>query len=198
MQRTSLIGRAVLLGTLLLIAGGGLAAAQAPHTTSPPAPPTTGAPPDAEAAPAGPELPTWSVTPAGENGLADRTHFVETACVLRPLAQSHHNSPGDRRQGTLDQPVTTAHERTHEKIRPRDAHLHDRGHRAAGSPGGLVALARGQAVLEGRSYVTPEDVKSVAVPALAHRLSLRPELWVRRVTGDDIVTELLSTVPSPR
>jgi len=62
----------------------------------------------------------------------------------------------------------------------------------------LVALARGQAVLEGRSYVTPEDVKSVAVPALAHRLSLRPELWVRRVTGDDIVTELLSTVPSPR
>jgi MoxR-like ATPase len=62
----------------------------------------------------------------------------------------------------------------------------------------LVALARGQAVLEGRSYVTPEDVKSVAGPALAHRLSLRPELWVRRVTGDDIVTELLSTVPSPR
>jgi MoxR-like ATPase len=62
----------------------------------------------------------------------------------------------------------------------------------------LVALARGQAVLEGRGYVTPEDVKAVAVPALAHRLSLRPELWVRRVTGDDIVTELLSTVPSPR
>jgi MoxR-like ATPase len=62
----------------------------------------------------------------------------------------------------------------------------------------LVALARGQAVLEGRSYVTPEDVKAVAVPALAHRLSLRPELWVRRITGDDIVTELLSTVPAPR
>jgi MoxR-like ATPase len=62
----------------------------------------------------------------------------------------------------------------------------------------LVALARGQAVLEGRGYVTPEDVKAVAVPALAHRLSLRPELWVRRVTGDDIITELLSTVPAPR
>ena len=62
----------------------------------------------------------------------------------------------------------------------------------------LVALARGQAVLDGRGYVTPEDVKAVAVPALAHRLSLRPELWVRRVTGDDVVTELLSTVPSPR
>ncbi len=62
----------------------------------------------------------------------------------------------------------------------------------------MVALARGQAVLEGRGYVTPEDVKAVAGPALAHRLSLRPELWVRRVTGDDIVAELLSTVPAPR
>jgi MoxR-like ATPase len=62
----------------------------------------------------------------------------------------------------------------------------------------LVALARGRAVFEGRSYVTPEDVKAVAVPALAHRLSLRPELWVRRITGDDIVTELLETVPAAR
>ncbi|MGZ4610638.1 MAG: AAA family ATPase [Actinomycetes bacterium] len=62
----------------------------------------------------------------------------------------------------------------------------------------LVALARGRAVLDGRSYVTPEDVKAVAVPALAHRLSLRPELWVRRVTGDDIVAELLTTVPAAR
>jgi len=66
--------------------------------------------------------------------------------------------------------------------------------------GGLatVALARGQAMLEGRDYVTPEDVKKVAVPALAHRLSLRPELWVRRVTGDDVVTEILTTTPTPR
>ena len=62
----------------------------------------------------------------------------------------------------------------------------------------LVALSRGQAVLEGRDYVTPEDVKAVAVVALAHRLSLRPELWVRRVTGADVVSEILSTVPAPR
>jgi MoxR-like ATPase len=62
----------------------------------------------------------------------------------------------------------------------------------------LVALARGQAMLDRRDYVTPEDVKAVAVAALAHRLSLRPELWVRRVTGGDIVTELLETVPAPR
>ncbi len=62
----------------------------------------------------------------------------------------------------------------------------------------LVALSRGQAVLEGRDYVTPEDVKKVAVCALGHRLSLRPELWVRRVTGDDVVAELLGSVPVPR
>ena len=62
----------------------------------------------------------------------------------------------------------------------------------------LVALARGHAVLDGRDYVTPEDVKAVAVVALAHRISLRPELWVRRVTGVDVVTELLLTVPAPR
>ena len=62
----------------------------------------------------------------------------------------------------------------------------------------LVALARGHAVLDQRDYVTPEDVKAVAVVALAHRISLRPELWVRRVTGMDVITELLSTVPAPR
>ena len=44
-----------------------------------------------------------------------------------------------------------------------------------------MKLARCRAVLEGRDYVTPEDVKFVAVPALAHRLSLRPELWVQRI-----------------
>jgi MoxR-like ATPase len=68
------------------------------------------------------------------------------------------------------------------------------------SPRGGIAvtsLARGQALLSGRDFVTPEDVKAVAVPALAHRLVLRPELWVRQVTGDDIVAELLAEVPTP-
>ena len=62
----------------------------------------------------------------------------------------------------------------------------------------LVALARGQAVLERRDYVTPEDVKAVAVPALAHRTQLRPELWVRRVTSADVVEDLLGSVEVPR
>ncbi len=61
----------------------------------------------------------------------------------------------------------------------------------------LAGLARGHAMLDGRDYVTPEDVKAVAVPALAHRLVLRPELWVRQVTGEDVVAELLGEVPTP-
>jgi MoxR-like ATPase len=62
----------------------------------------------------------------------------------------------------------------------------------------LVQLARGQAVLRRRDYVVPDDIKQVAVPALAHRLTLRPELWVRQVSSDDVVAKLLSGVPTPR
>jgi MoxR-like ATPase len=61
----------------------------------------------------------------------------------------------------------------------------------------LLKLARARAALAGRDFVTPEDVKSVAVPALAHRLTLRPELWVRQVRGEDVVRECLETVPVP-
>jgi MoxR-like ATPase len=61
----------------------------------------------------------------------------------------------------------------------------------------LLKLARGRAVLSGRDYVTPEDVKAVAVPALGHRLTLRPELWVQRIRGEDVVRESLESVPTP-
>src|SRR6202042_3805858 len=62
----------------------------------------------------------------------------------------------------------------------------------------LVQLARGQALLHQRDYVIPDDIKQVAVPALAHRITLRPELWVRQVAADDIVSRLLTGVPTPR
>jgi MoxR-like ATPase len=61
----------------------------------------------------------------------------------------------------------------------------------------LMKLSRCRAALDGRDYVTPDDVKSVAVPALAHRLTLRPELWVQRVSAEDVVRERLATVPTP-
>ncbi|MGB2874131.1 MAG: MoxR family ATPase [Gaiellaceae bacterium] len=62
----------------------------------------------------------------------------------------------------------------------------------------LLKLSRCRAALEGRDYVIPDDVKSVAVPALAHRLALRPELWVQRLRPADIVAELLDRVPTPK
>jgi MoxR-like ATPase len=62
----------------------------------------------------------------------------------------------------------------------------------------LVQLARARALLLGRDYVVPEDVKSLAVPTMAHRISLRPEMWVRRVHGSDVVEELLRRLPVPR
>jgi MoxR-like ATPase len=61
----------------------------------------------------------------------------------------------------------------------------------------LMKLSRCRAALDGRDYVTPDDVKTVAVPALAHRLTLRPELWVQRVSAEDVVRERLATVPTP-
>jgi MoxR-like ATPase len=61
----------------------------------------------------------------------------------------------------------------------------------------LLKLSRAHAAVRGRDFVTPEDVKAVAVPALAHRLMLRPELWVQRVRPEEIVAESLATVPTP-
>jgi MoxR-like ATPase len=61
----------------------------------------------------------------------------------------------------------------------------------------LLKLSRAKAALAGRDFVVPEDVKAVAVPALAHRLTLRPELWVQRIRGEDVVAEALETVPTP-
>jgi len=62
----------------------------------------------------------------------------------------------------------------------------------------LLKLARTKAALSGRDYVLPDDVKAVAVPALAHRLVLRPELWVQKVSAEDVVQDVLESVPTPR
>jgi MoxR-like ATPase len=62
----------------------------------------------------------------------------------------------------------------------------------------LLKLGRCRAALSGRDYVVPDDVKAITVPALAHRLVLRPELWVQRITPEDVVREVLESVPTPR
>ncbi|HEY7379736.1 MAG TPA: MoxR family ATPase [Gaiella sp.] len=62
----------------------------------------------------------------------------------------------------------------------------------------LLKLSRCRAALQGRDFVTPDDVKAVAVPALAHRLVLKPELWVQQRSGVDVVQDVLDAVPTPR
>jgi MoxR-like ATPase len=62
----------------------------------------------------------------------------------------------------------------------------------------LVQLSRARALLLGRDYVIPEDVKALAVAAVAHRITLRPEMWVRKIQGADVVGELLRRLPVPR
>ena len=61
----------------------------------------------------------------------------------------------------------------------------------------LLLLSRAIAAISGRDYVVPEDVKHVAVAALAHRITLRPEMWLRRVDAGQIVAAVLDQVPAP-
>ena len=62
---------------------------------------------------------------------------------------------------------------------------------------GLVLTARAWALLHGRDYVVPEDVKAVARAVLAHRISVKPELWMADVSGASIVDAVLDQVPTP-
>jgi MoxR-like ATPase len=73
--------------------------------------------------------------------------------------------------------------------------------RLGASPRGSVALLRAtqvRAASEGRTYVTPEDVKALAAPVLEHRLMLSPEAEANRIGAADILGDVLATIPSPR
>ena len=68
------------------------------------------------------------------------------------------------------------------------------------SPRGALALlltARALAVVSGRDYVVPEDVKTVAPSVLGHRVTVKPELWMSDVTGAGVVRSVLTQVPTP-
>ncbi|NUO92287.1 MAG: MoxR family ATPase [Terrabacter sp.] len=62
---------------------------------------------------------------------------------------------------------------------------------------GLLLCSRAYAVVDGRDYVTPEDVKAVAAPVLAHRITVKPELWMSNASGAAVVESLLRTVATP-
>lgn len=82
-----------------------------------------------------------------------------------------------------------------------DATRNDQQIQVGASPRGglaLIQLARAHAMLEGRDYLTPEDVKALAGPALGHRITLKPELWVRQIEADDVMARLVASVPVPQ
>jgi len=69
------------------------------------------------------------------------------------------------------------------------------------SPRGSLAilkLARAHALFSGRDYVTPDDVKNVAVPALCHRIIFKTEYWFRGTTTEAVIEQILSEIPVPR
>jgi MoxR-like ATPase len=62
---------------------------------------------------------------------------------------------------------------------------------------GLMLVGRALAVLDGRDFVTPEDVKRAAVPVLAHRLSLSTQAWADGTRAADLVNRVVAQVPGP-
>jgi MoxR-like ATPase len=61
----------------------------------------------------------------------------------------------------------------------------------------LLLMARSIAVIAGRDFILPEDVKRVAVPVLAHRLSLTTQSWAAGTNAADVVAEIVERVPGP-
>jgi MoxR-like ATPase len=61
----------------------------------------------------------------------------------------------------------------------------------------LLKLSRAWAAMHSRSYVLPDDVKLFARPALVHRLILEPDLWTERQAADEVVAEIVRSVPVP-
>jgi MoxR-like ATPase len=62
---------------------------------------------------------------------------------------------------------------------------------------GLVLVARSFALLRGRDYVVPEDVKAIARSVLAHRITVKPELWMTDASGRSVVDAVLQQVSTP-
>jgi MoxR-like ATPase len=58
-------------------------------------------------------------------------------------------------------------------------------------------MARANAALNGREYITPDDVKRYATPVLAHRVILQPEYWMANSVTDDVIRDVFDKTPVP-
>ena len=138
--------------------------------------------------------------PSREGEVDVLTRRIERASddvELRPVidrATLARDAAGDR-----ERPCRGQRPRVLRRHRRRDADV-SQSAAVGASPRGslaLLKLSRCRAALQGRDFVLPDDVKAIAVPALAHRLVLRPELWVQKITAEDVVGEVLESVPTP-
>jgi len=69
------------------------------------------------------------------------------------------------------------------------------------SPRGSLAilkLSRAHAFYDGRDYVTPDDVKNVAIPALCHRIIFKTEYWFRGISPESVIQKILTDIPVPK
>jgi MoxR-like ATPase len=102
--------------------------------------------------------------------------------------------------------VGTASLRVDERVREYAVRIaratRERGDVAIGAgPRGAIAIiraARGHALLAGRDFVIPDDIKTVALPALRHRVRLSPEAEIEGLSADEIVQRVLGDVEAPR
>ena len=61
-----------------------------------------------------------------------------------------------------------------------------------------MRAARGKALIAGRDFVTPDDIRGIAVPALRHRIALSPELEVEGLRTDEVLATIIESVEAPR
>jgi MoxR-like ATPase len=61
----------------------------------------------------------------------------------------------------------------------------------------VIKVARGRAVLHGRDFVTPDDIRAIALPALAHRVVLSDESWARGARAQDVMRTVIDSVAAP-
>ena len=76
----------------------------------------------------------------------------------------------------------------------------DRRVAVGSSPRGSLAflkIARANAALENRDFITPDDIKRYALPVLGHRVILQPEYWMSRQVADDVIRDTLDRTPVP-
>jgi MoxR-like ATPase len=76
----------------------------------------------------------------------------------------------------------------------------DRRVSVGASPRGSLAflkIARANAAIENRDFMTPDDIKRYAIPVLGHRVILQPEYWMSRQVTDDVIRDTLEKTPVP-